>query len=119
MQRFGRVLHLRDGMEETYEKLHANVWPDVLKAISSSGISNYSIFRYQKWLFSYFELSDDLSMDDASQIFKHNDACQKWEAIMHDFQEPLPESQENLWWVPMREVWHFPKDPPQQTGIAR
>ncbi len=110
MQGFGRVLRLRDRAEHEYEKLHADVWPSVLEAISKSGISNFTIFRYERWLFSYFELPEGLTLEEACTCFDDSEDCRKWEELMHGLQEPLPESEQNLWWVPMKEVWRFAKE---------
>jgi L-rhamnose mutarotase len=106
MQRFGRVLKIREGKTEEYEKYHSDVWPEVLAAISASGIRNYSIFRYGRWLFSYFELPDKRAFEDASAEIAGSPACQRWEDLMKELQEPLPESGEANYWVVMKEVWH-------------
>jgi L-rhamnose mutarotase len=42
-------------MIEQYDKLHAAVWPDVLKMIRECNLRNYSIYRIEDELFSYFE----------------------------------------------------------------
>ena len=107
IQRFGRVLRLREGREADYDRLHAAVWPEVLAAIRASGIRNYTIFRYQRWLFSYFELTDELSFEDAGRRYMQPNECRRWEAIMQELQEPLPESIAGQWWVPMNEVFHL------------
>jgi len=107
MQRFGRVLRLQQGKELEYEKYHANVWPEVLAAIRDSGIRNYSIFRYQQWLFSCFELADDASLESIGKVFAACPACVEWEKLMHEIQEPLSESGKEDWWVPMKEVFRY------------
>lgn len=107
MQRYGRVLKLRAGAEADYEKYHAAVWPEALAAIEKSGIRNYSIFRYHQWLFSCFELADDASLESIGKIFAACPACVKWEKIMQTLQEPLPESGQGNWWVPMKEVFRY------------
>lgn len=107
MQRIGRVVKLREGTEAEYERYHANVWPEVLATIRQSGIRNYSIFRYQQWLFSYFELSDGVSLESIGKVFAARPACVEWEKLMHEIQEPLPESGKENWWVPMKEIFHY------------
>lgn len=108
MQRIGRVLRLRNGAEAEYERYHADVWPEVLEAIRKSGIKNYTIFRHGRWLFSYFELQDNVSLTEAGRIISSHDVCRKWEGLMHALQEPLPESGKEDWWVPMKETFFFP-----------
>lgn len=106
MQRIGRVLRLRKGTEAEYERYHADVWPEVLEAIRKSGIRNHTIFRYGRWLFSYFELPDNVSLTEAGRIISSCDACRRWEELMHALQEPLSESERENWWVLMKEVFH-------------
>jgi L-rhamnose mutarotase len=106
MQRIGRVLRLRAGAEEEYERHHAAVWPDVLAAIAASGIRNYTIFRYERWLFSYFELPDGVTLAAAGRVFAASAACARWEQLMQQLQEPLPESGQDNLWVPIKEVFH-------------
>lgn len=106
MQRYGRVLRLREGAEAEYERLHAAVWPEVLAAIGRMGVVNYSIFRYDRWLFSYFGLPDGETLEAAAARIAGDAACARWEALMQTLQEPLPESGTDNWWVEMREVFH-------------
>ena len=60
MKRYGMVIGLRPEKIAEYKKLHAAVWPDVLKMIKACHIQNYSIYLRrlddgQPYLFSYFE----------------------------------------------------------------
>ena len=106
-RRFGRVVRLREGQEEEYDRQHAAVWPEVLLAIGGSGIRNYSIYRHQRWLFSYFELPPDRSIEEIGARLAKDEACRRWETLMQALQEPLPESGGDSWWVPMKEVFHL------------
>jgi len=106
MQRYGRVLKLRSGMEAEYERLHAAVWPEVLMATSRAGIRNYSIYRYRQLLFSYFELPEGVTLEDVGRVCADSEECLRWEKLMQTLQEPLPESEDAAWWVAMPEVFH-------------
>jgi L-rhamnose mutarotase len=37
---------------------HQEIWPAMVEALRSAGISNYSIFRHGLTLFGYFETDD-------------------------------------------------------------
>lgn len=102
MQRIGRCLRLKAGAESLYEQYHAHVWPEVLAAIHRMGITNYSIFRHGSLLFSYFELPDDLSLEEAVARIADDEACVRWEALM----QTLQESPEDGGWMRMKEVFH-------------
>jgi L-rhamnose mutarotase len=105
MQRIGRVLRLREGVEAEYKRYHRAVWPELMAASVEAGIRNYSIFLYDRYLFSYFELPDDITLEDVYARLGPNETCQRWEAMMHQLQEPLPESGEEVWWVTIEEVF--------------
>ena len=60
MQRYGMVIGVREEKLAEYKRLHAAVWPDVLKMIAACNIRNYSIYLRKlpdgkHYLFSYFE----------------------------------------------------------------
>lgn len=42
---------LKDGFEEEYKRRHDEIWPELLKLIKDSGISDYSIFLDRKQTF--------------------------------------------------------------------
>lgn len=89
VRRFGSVIGLKPGMEQTYRALHADVWPGVLDRLRRSNIRNYSIFVTEvdghKLLFSYFEYTGtDLEADlgaiaedpTTRAWWSHTDPCQ-------------------------------------------
>src|ERR1035441_6934736 len=47
LKRYGMITGLRAEKLEEYKRLHATVWPDVLRRIKQSHIQNYSIYLRQ------------------------------------------------------------------------
>jgi L-rhamnose mutarotase len=93
------------GKIEEYKKLHANVWPDVLKIISECNIRNYSIYLKDNTLFSYFEYTgDDFNAD--MKKMASDPVTQKWWDVCKPCQVPLPSKEEGEWWANMKEVFH-------------
>ena len=77
MKRYASVIGLKPEHRAEYERLHADVWPDVLKQIYVSNIRNYSIYRYGEILFSYFEyIGDDFEGDMARMA--EDPTTQRW-----------------------------------------
>jgi len=64
MARYAWVLGVRPGYEEEYKRRHDDIWPEMVEALRSAGISNYSIFRHGLTVFGYFE-TDDLKKTQA------------------------------------------------------
>ena len=105
MQRYGMVLKVLPGKLEEYRRLHAAVWPDVLKMIAECNIRNYSIYHKDGYLFSYFEyVGDDFDADMARMAA--DPTTQDWWDVCKPCQEPLPTRAEGEWWANMDEVFH-------------
>jgi L-rhamnose mutarotase len=110
VQRYGSIIGLRPDKIETYKKLHAAVWPEVLAAIKSSHIRNYSIYLKEVepgkfYLFSYFEYTgSDFAADMARMAA--DPVTQKWWKETDPCQVPIPKREGKEWWSPMGEVFH-------------
>ena len=110
MQRYGSVIGLKSEKIEEYKRLHADVWPDVLKMIEQCNIHNYSIYlgeleQGNYYLFSYFEyVGDDFETD--MKNMADDPETQRWWALMGPMQDPLPDRAEGEWWAEMDEVFH-------------
>ena len=59
MQRISFLIHLLPGADPAeYLRRHDEIWPEMLAALRSAGIHNYSIFRHGETLFAYLECDD-------------------------------------------------------------
>jgi L-rhamnose mutarotase len=99
------VLKVRPEKFEEYKRLHAAVWPDVLRMIAECNIRNYSIYHKDGYLFSYFEyVGRDFAADMAKMAA--DPTTQKWWSVCEPCQEPLPTRSPGEWWANMEEVFH-------------
>ena len=109
--RYGMVIGLKPEKVEEYTKLHAAVWPDVLKMIHECNIRNYSIYltelkENEYYLFSYFEyVGNDFEAD--MDKMAADPTTQRWWAVCKPCQDPVPLRAEGEWWANMPEVFHF------------
>jgi len=105
MKRFGWVAKVRPEQYEAYKRLHADVWPDVLKMIKACNLRNYSIFHKDGYLFSYFEYhGGDFAADMARMAA--DPTTQKWWDVCKPCQVPLETRGPSEWWADMEEVFH-------------
>jgi len=110
MKRYGSVLGVKEDKLDEYKKLHAAVWPDVLRIITECHIHNYSIYLRKLpdgkyYLFSYFEYTgDDIKADSAKMAA--DPITQKWWNLCEPCQVPLADRAEGEWWAGMEEVFH-------------
>ncbi len=110
MKRYGSVIGLNGDRVEEYKKLHAAVWPEVLKVIEDCNIRNYSIYLHRLdeagyHLFSYFEYVGQNFDADMARMAADS-TTQKWWALCEPCQQPLENKAEGEWWASMPEVFH-------------
>ena len=110
MKRYGSVIGVKEEKLAEYKKLHAAVWPDVLKMIAGCHIHNYSIYLRKMpdgkyYLFSYFEYTGtDFAADGAKMAA--DPTTQEWWKHCMPCQEPLSNRKQGEWWADMEEVFH-------------
>lgn len=108
MQRIGMTIGLDPARIDEYKRLHAAVWPEVLRMIGACNIRNYSIFLRQpeNIMFSYFEYhGSDFKADMARMAA--DPKTQDWWKICGPCQRPLQTRKKGEWWASMEEVFHF------------
>ena len=106
MKRYGSIIRLRHEKLEEYKKLHAAVWPGVLKMITKCNIRNYSIYYKDGFLFSYFEyVGEDYNNDMA--FMAADPETQRWWDVCKPCQQPLENIKEGEWWSDMDEFFHL------------
>ncbi len=110
MKRYGSVIGLRPEKLEEYKRLHAAVWPDVLKMIRQCHIRNYTIFLRtlddgRPYLFSYYEYVGRNYAADMARMAA-DPTTQRWWAVCKPCQQPLAGRAPEEWWAGMEEVFH-------------
>jgi L-rhamnose mutarotase len=80
-QRSAFVLRVRPDKIEEYIRAHRAVWPEVLEALRSAGVRNYSIFRDGNRMFGYFE-ADDLAA--AERHLAQQSVSTRWQDAMSE-----------------------------------
>ena len=105
MKRYGSVIGLRPEKLEEYKKLHAAVWPSVLKTISDCNIRNYSIYYKDGLLFSYYEYTGNDYETDMARMAADPET-QRWWEICEPCKKPLETREEGEWWAGMEEFFH-------------
>lgn len=105
MTRYASVIGIKPENRAEYERLHADVWPDILAKIYECNIRNYSIYRYGELLFSYFEyVGNDFDADMAKM--GEDPTTQKWWDVCKPLQTPVSDRAQGEWWAAIPEVFH-------------
>lgn len=107
-QGFKRICFLlrvkRERLEE-YKRRHANVWPEMLQALSAAGWHNYSLFlRDDGLLIGYLETRD---FEQALARMAKSDVNQKWQQEMAGFFDGAPGRFADEQMAPIPEIFHL------------
>ena len=102
MARVAFQLMIRPGCIEAYDESHRHVWPEMLRALKSAGISNYSIFRRDRLLVLVLEVDD---FERAWGQLDKDPANLRWQMEMAPLFEPLTGLEAGERFPMMREVF--------------
>lgn len=83
MARYCFQLQVRPELLDEYRMRHAAVWPDMLRALQSSGWRNYSIFARPDGLIVGYVEADDLGA--AQRAMAGTQVNARWQADMARF----------------------------------
>ena len=105
MQRVSFLLKVRVDRLAEYRARHTAVWPEMLRALKSSGWNNYSLFiRDDGLLVGYLETDDFQAAQDAMASSTIN---ARWQTDMADFFESLDGSAPDEAIRPLTEIFHL------------
>jgi L-rhamnose mutarotase len=94
---------------EAYIKHHKQVWPEINQNIKASGIQNAEIYHTGNRLFMIIEVDDTFSFEKKAKLDANNPKVQKWEALMWEFQQALPNTPEGTKWILMEKIYDLNK----------
>jgi L-rhamnose mutarotase len=92
-----------------YENWHKkeNAWPEIMKSITDSGITNMEIYRTGNRLFMIMETNDSFSFERKTAMDSSNPKVQEWEQLMWKFQQPLPWAKKGEKWILMDKIFQL------------
>jgi L-rhamnose mutarotase len=105
MQRVCFQLQVKPERIDEYKARHAEVWPDMLRALADSGWHNYSLFiRDDGLLIGYVETQ---SLDQAQAAMAATEVNARWQAEMAEFFVELGDARPDTGFARLEEVFHL------------
>lgn len=98
MKRIGIYFCLKDGAREEYIKAHKTIWPAMRAVLDEAGIQNYSIWNLEEKLFAYYEVEDEIRMQ---EILNSSPVYLKWRSLMERFIFKEPNTGQKEWGLEM------------------
>lgn len=85
MQQIAFLMQLKPGYEQEYRKRHDEIWPELKRALSEAGITDYSIFLDEKTLGLFAVLR--LRPDNTRETLPTLPVMRRWWDHMADLME--------------------------------
>jgi len=107
MPRHCLTLDLKDDAHAIaeYKRYHVKIWPEVRDSLFAAGITDMEIYLLGARLFMIMDVNETFSLSAKAAADAANAKVQEWEAIMGQFQQPLPQSRPGQRWVVMERVF--------------
>ncbi|USN98694.1 MAG: L-rhamnose mutarotase [Phycisphaeraceae bacterium] len=105
MHRVCFTLRVKPDKIDEYKRVHEQVWPEMLEALTRHGWRNYSLFlRHDGLLIGYCETPD---FEAAVEGMQREPINAKWQASVGHLFEALPEGAADKSMSPIEEVFHL------------
>ena len=107
MTRYCLALDLKDdeALIAEYEKMHREVWPEIISSIKNADIENLEIYKTGNRLFMILEAGTSFSFEKKSAMDVANETVQKWEELMWKYQQALPTAKPGEKWKLMDKIF--------------
>jgi len=96
-------MKLKPGFEAEYKKRHDEIWPELAKLLSETGIQDYSIFLDEGTLILF--AVQKISADFDQKYLPNHPIVKKWWEYMADIMETNPDNSPIA--VSLKEVFHL------------
>jgi L-rhamnose mutarotase len=103
MERVCFSFEIKPGAEDEYKKRHDEMSPELVEAIKSAGLSNYSLFRRGTTVVAYVECEPDAAT--AFAKVAATDVNERWTEFMKEV--IATPRLENGAFPELAEVWHL------------
>lgn len=103
MEKIAFVMTLLPGYEAEYKRRHDEIWPELVEALKSAGVSDYSIFfeKESNKLFAVLKRTEDHKMDNLPL----DPIVKKWWAYMADIMQTNEDNSPVS--TPLTQVFHL------------
>jgi L-rhamnose mutarotase len=106
-RRYCLTLDLKDdpSLIAEYKRYHEHIWPEIAASLRESGILDAEIYLLGTRLCMILEVEDHFSFEAKMKADLANDKVREWEALMWNFQQPLPQAKPGEKWLLMERIF--------------
>lgn len=108
MERLCFTFDLYEGTESEYDRMHAEIWPELAAAIVDVGYRNYSLFRRGQRVICVCECHPDVATVTRLMAERHRALTDRWNVVMEPFIERMTDDDGKIVDYPL--CWHLPEE---------
>jgi L-rhamnose mutarotase len=103
MERLCFTFEIYPGQEEEYKRRHDEIWPELVEALTESGLRNYTLFRRDLQVVGYVECHPDVAT--AFGKLSGYEVNTRWATWFEEVIAKLVDENGDLF--RLEEVWHL------------
>lgn len=107
MKRVGMTWRVNQNHWEEYRAIHLDPWPELIDAIQSVGIHNYSIFAFGTRVFAYMEIEGD-DPNVALDLLAQTDIKKKWDEEVTVWVMPQAAEDSDIQFMELESIFYSP-----------
>lgn len=119
MERLCHAFEIVAGTEAEYDRMHAEIWPELAAAIHDSGYRDYTLYRRGTSVICVTECHPDIETVQQRMSDRHHEVVDRWNLAMAPFIASMVDHAGELFRYDL--CWHL--DPPQGEspiqGVSR
>jgi L-rhamnose mutarotase len=108
MERLCFIFEIAEGKEAEYDRVHQEIWPELVDAIIDVGYRNYTLFRRATRVICFCECHPDVPTVRRLTAERHQDLFDRWNALMQPLIVKMTDERGELFEYP--ECWHLKED---------
>lgn len=118
MERLCHAFEIVAGTEAEYERMHAEIWPELAAAIHDAGYRDYTLYRRGTSVICVTECHPDIETVQQLMIDRHQKVVDRWNVAMAPFIESMVDDEGNLFRYDL--CWHLdPQGESPTQGAGR
>ena len=106
---FALTLNLKDDRRliDEYLEHHRNIWPEVVRALLTTGLQDIKIYLSGRQLFMVMVAPEGFDPEASFVAYRKDPVAERWDSLMKTYQEKVAEAGPDQWWMPLAPVFDF------------
>ncbi|HEY0162756.1 MAG TPA: L-rhamnose mutarotase [Edaphobacter sp.] len=109
MPRYCLTLDLKndEAMIAEYRRYHEKIWPEIRDSFYAAGVQSLEMYLTGNRMFMIIDADENFSLAAKAAADAADPKVQEWEALMGQYQQPLPNARPGQRWMLMHRIFNL------------